>query len=125
MKHIILCICLALPLPALAQETGEIDQGFSLIEDGAKLLFRGLVGEVEPAIEGFTDLAEGLEPVLEMLASEIGPALLDLMQNLDSVRYYSAPEVLPNGDIILRRKPGAPDYTPPEEQIEKVGPIDL
>lgn len=118
MKHIILAACLALPLPAIAQEDGEIEDGFSLMEQGAKLLFRGIMSEMEPAIDDFAGLAGELEPALEMLASEMGPALLEMIQTLDSVRYYEAPEILPNGDIIIRRSPDAPEYAPaPEGEV--------
>ncbi|WP_281983281.1 hypothetical protein [Thalassorhabdomicrobium marinisediminis] len=116
MKHLLLAACLTLPLPALAQEetpeSGDMSQGFSLMEEGAKLLFRGIMGEMEPRIEDFSGMARELEPALEMFAQEMGPALFDLMQRLDSVRYYEAPELLPNGDIILRRKPDAPEDLP-------------
>jgi len=91
------------------------------MEEGAKLLFRGLMSEMEPAIEDFSELAEGLEPALDLFATQMGPAFLDLMQTLDSVRYYDAPEVLPNGDIIIRRSPDAPEYMPPED----AGTVDL
>ncbi|MBU2993900.1 hypothetical protein Q4555_11295 [Octadecabacter sp. 1_MG-2023] len=114
MKHFILAVCLCLPLPALAEEEGDFEEGFSLMEEGAKLLFRGFMNEVEPTLDEFSDLAGELEPALEMLASEMGPALLEMIQTLDSVRYYDTPEVLPNGDIIIRRKPDAPDFTPRE-----------
>jgi len=115
MKHLILATCLALPLPAFAQEDGEIEEGFSLMEEGAKLLFRGILDEMETAIDVFMGLAGVLEPALEMLATEMGPALLDLIQTLDSVRYYERPEILPNGDIIIRRRPDAPDYVPRDD----------
>ncbi|AGI66857.1 hypothetical protein OAN307_c11550 [Octadecabacter antarcticus 307] len=115
MKHLILAACLALPLSASAQEEGEIDEGFSLMEEGAKLLFRGIIKEMEPAIDGFSGLAEELEPALDMLASEMGPAFLELIQTLDSVRYYERPVILPNGDIIIRRSPDAPEYSPRNE----------
>lgn len=112
MKHFILIACLALPLPALSQEEGDLEEGFSLMEEGAKLLFRGLMSEMEPAIEYFAGLAQELEPALELLATEMGPALMELMQTLDSVRYYERPEILPNGDIIIRRSPDAPEFAP-------------
>jgi hypothetical protein len=118
MKHFILAACLAFPLSASAQEEGEIEEGFSLMEEGAKLLFRSIFAEMEPAIDGFSGLAEELEPALEMLASEMGPALLELIQTLDSVRYYERPEILPNGDVIIRRSPDAPDYSPRIEESE-------
>ena len=115
MKHLILAALIALPMPVLAQEEGEIEEGFSLMEEGAKLLFRGIMNDIEPAIDDFSSLAGELEPALELLATEMGPALMELIQTLDSVRYYERPEILPNGDIIIRRSPDAPDYAPRNE----------
>lgn len=106
-----------MPLPAMAQDEGEIEEGFSLMEEGARLLFRGILSEMGPAMEDFSAMAAELEPALEMLASEMGPALLELMQTLDSVRFYEPPEVLPNGDIIIRRSPDAPAYMPREDGV--------
>lgn len=112
MKHFILAAVLCMPLPALAQEDGEVEQGFSLMEEGAKLLFRGIIDEMEPAIDDFKGMAKELEPALELLATKMGPALLEIMNRLDSVRYYESPEILPNGDIIIRRSLDAPEYVP-------------
>jgi hypothetical protein len=58
------------------------------MEEGAKLLFRGIIAEMEPAIDNFSELAEELQPALDMLASEMGPAFLELIQAPDFVRYY-------------------------------------
>lgn len=118
MKQIVLAAALGLaPLasavPAVAQE-GDIEEGFNLMEEGAKLLFRGLLEEMEPAIEDFGGVAEELVPALELLATEFGPAIVELAEVIDSVRYYHPPEVLPNGDIILRRREDAPPWVPPE-----------
>ena len=80
-----LALCLALAAPAaFAQEAGDggsadMEEGFSLLEEGTKLLLRGLLSEMEPALR------------------ELEGAL----RELDA---YHAPEVLPNGDIIIRRK---------------------
>jgi len=120
MKHFILAACLSLPLPVFAQDDGDIEEGFSLMEEGAKLLFRGIMSEMEPAIDDFAGMAGELEPALDFLASEMGPALLELIQTLDSVRYYERPEILPNGDIIIRRTPEAPEYAPREESGEAI-----
>lgn len=121
MKHFILAVAFCIPLPALAQENGEVEQGFSLMEEGAKLLFRGIIDEIEPAIDDFKGMAKELEPALELLATKMGPALLDIMNRLDSVRYYEAPEILPNGDIIIRRSLDAPEYVPrePADNIQR------
>lgn len=118
MKHLILVAFLTLPLPAIAQDDGDMEEGFSLMEEGAKLLFRGIMSEMEPAIDDFAGMAGELEPALEMLATEMGPALVEMMQTLDSIRYYEPPEILPNGDVIIRRSPEAPEYMPRDESGE-------
>ena len=50
------------------------DDAPSLMEEGAKLFFRGLMSEMEPAIEEMGRLADEIEPALR----ELGPALNDL-----------------------------------------------
>ena len=67
------------------------------------MFFRGLMDEMEPALR---DLQEGMEP-----------ALRDLMEKLDDLDAYHLPEVLPNGDIIIRRKTPL-DPAPDDEEIE-------
>ncbi|MBT8457813.1 MAG: AAA+ family ATPase [Rhodobacteraceae bacterium] len=85
----ILIVSFALTQPATAQDDvpprGEMEQGLDLLGEGTRLLLRGLMDELEPALRG---LREGLE-------------------DLDA---YHPPEMLPNGDIIIRRKraPGPP-----------------
>lgn len=86
----LLCLCLA--MPAAAEEPrGDMGEGLGLMEQGARLLLRGLMAEIEPALREF----EGV---------------------IDDLSAYHAPEILPNGDIILRRKvPRTPDPDAPEE----------
>jgi hypothetical protein len=90
--------------PAPAQEPSEEDEGRALIEDGARLLFEGLRRELGPVLEGLRDRAEEMEPALRDFAEQMGPALRDLMGKIGDLSAYHPPEVLPNGDIILRRK---------------------
>ena len=105
--------CLAVT-PVAAQETPpSTDEGMSLIERGARMLMEQFLGEVEPHMK---DLKEGMDQAM----TEMGPALRDLMAKIDDIRNYHPPEVLPNGDIIIRRKTPAELATPPEE-----GEIDL
>lgn len=54
--------------------------------------------------EGMTLLQEGTRLLLEGLMNELGPALLELKGQIIDLNAYHAPEVLPNGDIIIRRK---------------------
>lgn len=54
--------------------------------------------------EGFDLLQEGMGLLLEGLMRDIGPALQDLEGAVIDLNAYHFPEVLPNGDIIIRRK---------------------
>lgn len=113
-----LALCLALaPLGAAAQdapaEDREINEGFNLIEEGAKLLLRGLTNEIEPFME---DLATEMEPKLRAFAEDLMPMLEEFSELIGDLDLYHPPEKLPNGDIILRRK--TPLEVPPAEQDE-------
>ena len=107
---------LAAPLLALALAAGPAtaqeaeDDGFNLMEEGARLFFRGLMSEVEPTIEDFRGLAEELEPALRQFSEEMGRSFALLLDRIDDIRYYEAPVILPNGDILIRRKPDAPPF---------------
>jgi len=106
MRHTALILALpaalfigASPAPAQDEEDGR-----SLMEDGAQLFWDGLKREMGPALESLRDRAEEMEPALRDFAERMGPALTDLMDQIDDLSAYHPPEVLPNGDIILRRK---------------------
>ncbi|MFQ6551673.1 hypothetical protein AAD018_004910 [Aestuariibius insulae] len=108
MKHILaVVLALGLASPAHAQEAEE-ERGFSLMEEGAKLFFDGLRKEMAPALEELEGLAEDMGPQLRQLMNEMGPALADLMGQIDDMTNYGPPEILPNGDILIPRKPDAP-----------------
>lgn len=70
--------------------------------------------------DGLRDLWEQLEPQLKELQRDMQPALeesLRLMEQfraMDDPRHYQMPEVMPNGDIIIRRREDAPPYEAPE-----------
>ncbi len=100
--------------PAAAQETPDTDvqEGFDLMEQGARLLMRGLLDEVEPAISDLRESFEQMGPTFTEFAQSVGPALFDLLNQVDDFRNYEAPEFLPNGDIIIRRRPDAPIWRP-------------
>jgi len=111
--------------PLVAQSDAPApDDGFSLMEEGARLLLRGLMSEVEPTIDELQDLAMEMGPRLQMLTREMGPAFTELLGQVDDLTYYHPPEFLPNGDIIMRRQDDAPDFLPdltdepPQQDIE-------
>ena len=89
MRNIVLALALV-PLPAFAQEGGPgnetLDEGLGLLGRGMSLLMEGLIDEMAPALE---DLDRAII-LLEGITTE-----------LDA---YHRPEILPNGDIVIRRK---------------------
>ncbi|MDX1780992.1 MAG: hypothetical protein R3256_06695 [Thalassovita sp.] len=119
----------SLAQPVLANDQGsesssEDEDGLSLMEEGARLFFRGIMQEMEPAIDEMQRFSEELEPALRQFTLEMGPALRDLMEKVDDITMYHPPELLPNGDIILRRKtPLTPEPAPEGDSDD--GAIDL
>ena len=87
MKFLVI-FALLLATPSFAQE--EVERGRVLLAEALRLVMKGLMAEVEPALDDL-DL---------------------LLENLD---VYHPPEVLPNGDIIIRRK------TPLERDLNETG----
>ncbi len=96
--------------PALAEDKAE--EGLSLMEQGAKLLLQGILQEMEPAMDDLRNFSQEVEPGLRKFVEDMGPALGALMSKIDDFTVYHPPELLPNGDIIIRRKT-------PQEQDEQ------
>ena len=127
MKMLVLALPLALLAPALpAQEppaaSSEIDEGMSLLEEGARMFLRGLMTEVEPKMQ---DMQKGLDDLGSKMGSALDqaqPWITALSSMVDDFGYYDPPERLPNGDIIIRRKADAPpvvlENLPPEPQTD-------
>ncbi|MBY6004299.1 hypothetical protein KUV62_10290 [Salipiger bermudensis] len=101
-------LCLSaslLAMPVAAQDAGEeAPDGGGLMKRGAQMFFEGLMGELDPALRGLEDLAGEMEPALRSFREEMGPALQDLMGKVKDWSVYHPPEMLENGDIILRRR---------------------
>ncbi len=91
-----LTVWLLCTAPVLAQEAGE-----------------------DPAVpEGwlFEEFSEEMREALDGLLGELRPELDRLIDRLGVIGEYEAPEILPNGDILIRRKrdiPHAPDTDTP------------
>lgn len=99
---LLLCTALAVPAQTPSTPPAEGPEGFDLMEEGAKLLFRGLMHEMEPAL---SEMGKAL--------SEMEPALQELMALIDDIRNYDAPRLLENGDILIPRRQTAPPSLPP------------
>lgn len=107
MKRMVLITTLACAsIPLSAQEAPE--SGAELIERGLSLFFQGLADEMDPAIDEFRRLGTEIGPELRALLLAWGGGLIKLAEQIDDFDHYDEPEVLENGDIIIRRMPSAP-----------------
>ncbi|WP_246045418.1 hypothetical protein [Rubellimicrobium roseum] len=105
---------LALAAALLAAPLHAQEEGPSLLDQGRDLFLRGLTEEIAPQIEGLSGIAAEYLPTFTLLAREMGPAFVEVFGRIDAIGNYEPPEILPNGDILLRRSPDAPEWTPPE-----------
>ena len=101
-KALLIAALLALPLPALAEDAEKPDP---------------------PMIEGLEDLAEGMRKLLEGFTDDMAPLMEDMADQLKGLNAYHPPEVLPNGDIIIRRK--TPDELAPKGDDGEQDAIDI
>jgi len=120
---LILPLMALLALPAAAQDDGDNGgNGGTLMEKGARLFLEGILREMEPTLKDLEGMADEIEPAFRDFMREMGPALTGILGRIDDLSNYHAPEMLPNGDIIIRRKtPLAPETAPetaPQEEIE-------
>lgn len=69
--------------------------------------------------KGLEELSEGAQDFFKNWIDELGPLLNSLRDKIDDLGEYEPPEVLPNGDIIIRRKPK------PKVPVEQKAPIEI
>lgn len=124
MKHII-ALTLSLSFSAAPSFAQDEEDGVDLMQEGAELLLRGLMNEMEPAIDDLKGMMEEFGPAMQLFADEMGPVLADMLSKIDDIKHYEQPEFLPNGDIIIRRSPNAPIWDAPETEPDEDGQIDL
>lgn len=116
----IAALSLALTLTALPATAQQTDDGVDLMQKGAEMLLRGLMDEMEPAIKDLRGMMDEFGPAMQMFADEMGPVLLELLRRTDDLRNYEKPEILPNGDIIIRRSPDAPPWETPDADTGEI-----
>lgn len=61
-----------------------------------------------------------VERGLDLMFRQLPPEMRQYRQLLGEVPEYEAPQVLPNGDIIIRRKRAAPPATGPENTTDQI-----
>ena len=97
--------------------SGSVEEGMDLLGQGLDLMMRGLAEEIGPELRRIT-------PELRAFAERMGPMLDQLSDLMGDVSAYHAPERLPNGDILIRRKtPDEMDRMPEDQRDDEA--IDL
>jgi hypothetical protein len=124
MKNLAL-ICVLICSPALASAQAVPDTGPSLMERGAQMFLDGMMQEMSPALEDLSELGEKIGPALRDFANEMGPALGSILESVEDWSVYEAPEILPNGDILIKRKPEPETPKGPMIFLDKTPQIDI
>lgn len=130
MKHIV-PIALIAALSATPLTAQSEDEGKDLMERGMELLFEGLREEMSPALQQMQKMAEEYGPALFSFLDEMGPAFGKMLEDVKDWTAYHPPEILPNGDIIIRKKirplpkPEADPTPVPETTPAPLGQTDI
>ncbi|WP_299045553.1 hypothetical protein [uncultured Tateyamaria sp.] len=111
MKHSLAYLFLVATVATATAQEADDEGGQSLMERGAQMLLEGLMREMEPAMDGLQDMAKEFGPALRDFTAQMGPALRGLLEEVEDWSVYHPPEMLENGDIIIRRK--APEESVP------------
>ncbi|MDE4131953.1 hypothetical protein PXK00_02445 [Phaeobacter sp. QD34_3] len=126
-----LCIsalCLSCLVAPVAAEQAD-NNGKGLMERGAELFWEGLRQEMSPALEDLQEFAENFAsevgPSMRDFLARMGPALAEIAAEVEDWSRYELPEILPNGDIIIRRKPDPEPDDPQENPAPEGNAIDL
>ncbi|EYD78289.1 hypothetical protein Rumeso_00118 [Rubellimicrobium mesophilum DSM 19309] len=121
MRRLILAAALvAAPLAGHAQDSS--DDGNDLLREGANLFLRGLLEDVQPPLQELAGITVQHLAALQAFLDEMGPAFAEVVGQIDSVTYYEPPEILPNGDIVFRRRADAPPWQPAEATPDESEP---
>lgn len=108
MRRLLILGMLAAPLPALPQST--TDDGIGLVERGLGIIAENLWNDFGPDLERLgQDMGSAL--------ADLAPMLRELSILVDDLGNYQAPQRLENGDVLIRRKPGAPPPPPLGESL--------
>lgn len=104
------CVLSAAPLAA------EENDSRSLMEEGLDLFMDGLRQEMAPAVGNLRELAEQFGPSMRSFLQEMGPAFAEMLEEVQDWTRYHPPEILPNGDIIIRKR--QPDDLSPDPKTD-------
>ncbi|WP_071672938.1 hypothetical protein [Nioella nitratireducens] len=97
--------------PACAQDQDDpsrLREGWGLLSEGSRMILEGLADEMQPFVD-----------------EQLVPFFTRLTDLIDDVALYELPEMLPNGDIIIRRREPLDPDAPDSEGSATDSPIDL
>ncbi len=111
---LVFCISFAAPLRAEPDASPPAEDGLAQpFFDLMERMLRGFMTEIEPQLR---DLERGLDA--------LEPQVQNFLDQMRGMTQYHPPEVLPNGDILLRRR--APDeIAPPPDDQDAGSPFEL
>jgi len=117
---------LLLAPPILAQEgSSPSDDAPGLMQRGLDMFLDGLREEMAPTLEDMEDMARDFGPQMRAFMKKMGPALSQLLEDVEDWTFYEAPEILPNGDIIIRKKRDPAELETAPSPEEESGAIDI
>lgn len=96
-----------------------------MMERGFQMFLDGMLQEMAPALDDLSELGDKIGPALRNFTSEMGPALAGILESVEDWSVYNPPEILPNGDIIIKRKPDLEAPKGPMIFVDKTPQVDI
>ncbi len=119
------CVSIGASFAVSAEEAPSQQDGPSLggrlMEEGARLFFKGLQQEMGPALDSMQGFMEEVGPGMQAFLQEMGPKLGTVLSQVKDWSQYHAPEMLPNGDILMRKKTPSDGTDVPLEDSQNDG----
>ncbi|MDD7970522.1 hypothetical protein [Roseinatronobacter alkalisoli] len=104
---IVICLCLTAALPVYGEGRDSAPESMQ---------GEGIFGLIERLLRDFVDHADPHMREMERSLEAAEPELRRLLGQLRDMVDYHPPEVLPNGDILIRRRHPAPDIADPDAE---------
>ena len=86
------------------------------------MFLRGLLEDIQPPLQELAGIGVQHLAAIQAFLDEMGPAFAEVIDQIDSIAYYQPPEILPNGDIVVRRRADAPPWQPAEATPDESEP---
>ncbi|TVS04005.1 MAG: hypothetical protein EA407_04885 [Rhodobacteraceae bacterium] len=114
LQTILLCFALTMPAAAHVEEDRLPPENSTPLVDLFERMLRGFMDEAEPHMRELERGLEALEPELDRF-----------LRQFQGMVDYHPPEILPNGDIIIRRRQPEDEDADPSESPPVTDPFEL